>query len=167
MTSSTGSQSAASPARVSGWASTPITTPMTACAAAVAVRGIWAGANPVSASAVATSRPANSAGEGTPSAAIAAVPAAVSPASSPQRTHGCDLIAPILEHSGRWGAGNERWGCSPVQQRDPYSTGSDPALPPAIQTVFALQNDDPCRSRSEVLPPGRPATPAHDHGRAR
>ena len=69
--SRTGSQSAARPLSVDGWASTPMTTPITAWASVVARRGTAAGARPASASAVATTRPAKSAGDGSRSSASA------------------------------------------------------------------------------------------------
>ena len=83
--SRTGSQSAARPLSVEGWASTPMTTPITAWASVVARRGTVAGARPASASAVATTRPAKSAGEGSRSSASATVPTAVPTTSSAHR----------------------------------------------------------------------------------
>src|SRR6478609_2744097 len=116
----TGSQSAARPLSVDGWASTPMTTPITAWAAVVARRGTAAGARPANASAVATTRPAKSAGEGSRSRASATVPAAVPTTSSAHRRP--SPVPTSRSSPGRSGGAGET-SVTPLRQAGPHRRG--------------------------------------------
>ena len=101
-TSSTGSQSWATAISVSACASTPMTTPTTACADRLSRRETRDGARPSNASAAAAISPANRAGEGTARASSPAVPAAVSTRSSTHRPTGCAgaAVTPRVRRAG-------------------------------------------------------------------
>ena len=157
LTRRTGSQFAATAERVSVRASTPMTTPITACAADVAGLGTRAGPAPRSASTVPTMSPANSAGDGTPRAPRPSVSGTVVATSSAQRAQAIRLNRSHLP-------GSPRPAASAVPPSSTPETLSDASLPLPV----ARRRMAGCRSGTVIVPGGDGAVPAevstHDGG---